>query len=208
MRVALLIDAYCVGKPSSRKIERATHQDVAFRVLSGDQHPDHDSIWEFRKRHLRALGALFAQGLQPCQKAGLVKLGHVAIDGTKMAANASKHKAMSDGRMGQAEKKLQEQMQRFLAEAERIDAEEDAKYGKGQRGDELPKALQRRESRLKKIREAMAALRRPVRSVTAGELEASGRARLAPEWTSGARCTSPRRTTERSEVNMTHHDGS
>src|SRR4029077_37327 len=100
MMVALLIYAYCVGKPSSRKIERATHEDVAFRVLSGDQHPDHDSISEFRQRPLRALGTLFAQRLQLCQKAGLVKLGPVAIDGTKMAANASKHKAMRYGRMG------------------------------------------------------------------------------------------------------------
>src|SRR4029077_9059851 len=104
MMVKLLVYAYCVGKPSSRKIERATYEEVAFRVLSGDQHPDHDSISDFRKRHLKALGALFAQVLVLCQKAGLVKLGHVAMDGTKMAANASKHKAMSYGRISEAEK--------------------------------------------------------------------------------------------------------
>jgi hypothetical protein len=147
-----------VGKPSSRKIERATFEDVAFRVLSADQHPDHDSIADFRKRHLEALGGLFGQVLVLCQKAGLVKLGHVAIDGTKMGANASKHKAMSYGRMGEAEKKLQEEVQRLLAEAERIDAEEDAQFGRGNRGDELPEQLRRRESRLNKIREAKAAL--------------------------------------------------
>lgn len=158
MMTKLLLYAYCVGKPSSRKIERATHDEVAFRVLSGDQHPDHDCIADFRKRHLPALAGLFAQVLQLCQKAGMVKLGHVAIDGTKMGANASKHKAMSYARMGEAEKRLQEEVERLLAEAERVDAEEDAKYGKGQRGDELPKELQRRESRLKKIREAMAEL--------------------------------------------------
>jgi transposase len=158
MMVKLLMYAYCVGKPSSRKIERATFEDVAFRVLSADQHPDHDSIADFRKRHLEALGGLFGQVLVLCQKAGLVKLGHVAIDGTKMGANASKHKAMSYGRMGEAEKKLQEEVQRLLAEAERIDAEEDAQFGRGNRGDELPEQLRRRESRLNKIREAKAAL--------------------------------------------------
>ena len=158
MMVKLLVYAYCVGKPSSRKIERATYEEVAFRVLSGDQHPDHDCIADFRKRHLKALGALFTQVLVLCQKAGLVKLGHVAIDGTKRAANASKHKAMSYGRMAEAESKLQQQVDRLLAEAERVDAQEDAQYGKGKRGDELPAELQRREGRLKKIRAAMAEL--------------------------------------------------
>jgi transposase len=160
MRVALLVYAYCVGKPSSRRIERATYEDVAFRVLAGDQHPDHDCIADFRKRHLDALAGLFLQVLQLCQKAGLVKLGHVAIDGTKVKANASKHKAMSYDRMGEAEKKLEEQVGQLLAEAERIDAEEDAQHGKGKRGDELPAELKRREDRLRKIREAKAALER------------------------------------------------
>ena len=158
MMLALLVYAYCVGKPSSRKIERATYEDVAFRVLSGDQHPDHDSIAAFRKDNLGALAGLFTQVLQLCRAAGLVKLGHIAIDGTKIKANASKHKAMSYERMGEAEKKLEEEVSLLLDEAERIDAEEDAQYGKGQRGDELPKELQRREDRLRKIREAKAAL--------------------------------------------------
>ncbi len=158
MMVKLLVYAYCVGKPSSRKIERATYEEVAFRMLAGDQHPDHDCIADFRKRHLGALAGLFVHVLQLCKKAGLVKLGHVAIDGTKIQANASKHKAMSYGRMGEAERKLTEEVQRLLKEAERIDAEEDAEHGKGKRGDELPQELARRESRLKKIREAKAAL--------------------------------------------------
>jgi transposase len=158
MMVKLLVYGYCVGKTSSRKMERATYEEVAFRVLSGDQHPDHDSIASFRQQHLKALGGLFMQVLRLCQKAGLVKLGHVAIDGTKMRANASKHKAMSYGRMSETEKKLEEEVRRLLEEAERVDAEEDAKFGKGVLGDELPKELQRRESRLKKIREAMAEL--------------------------------------------------
>jgi hypothetical protein len=136
---------------------------VAFRVLSGDQHPDHDSIAAFRKQHLHALASLFRQVLRLCQEAGLVKLGHIAIDGTKLKANASKHKAMSYERMTETEKKLEEQIRKLLAEAERVDAEEDAKFGKGCRGDELPKELQRREDRLRKIREAKASLEKEAR---------------------------------------------
>jgi transposase len=99
MMVALLIYGYCVGVPSSRKIEKATHELIPFRVLTTDQHPDHDTIAEFRRRHLEALAALFVQVLRLCQKAGLVKLGHVSLDGTKVRANASKHKALSYARM-------------------------------------------------------------------------------------------------------------
>jgi len=175
MMVGLLTYAYCVGIPSSRKIEKATYEDVACRVLTGDQHPDHTSIAAFRKQHLAALAGLFLQVLRLCQKAGLVKLGHVALDGTKMQANASKHKAMSYGRMGETEKKLQDEVNRLLAEAERVDAVEDAQYGKGQRGDELPPELARRESRLKKIREAKAALEAEARA------EAEAKAREAEE---------------------------
>ena len=160
MMVSLLLYAYCVGKPSSRRIERATYEDVAFRVLAGDQHPDHDTVADFRKRHLAALSGLFMQVLRLCQKAGLVKLGHIAIDGTKVKANASKHKAMSYARMGETEKRLEEEVGRLLAEAARVDAEEDAQHGLGKRGDELPKELKRREDRLVKIREAKAALER------------------------------------------------
>ncbi len=158
MMVKLLVYGYCIGKTSSRKIERATYDEVPFRVLAGDQHPDHDTIAAFRRRHLKALGGLFMQVLRLCQHAGLCKLGHIAIDGTKMAANASKHKAMSYGRMAEAEKKLQEEIEHLLAEAERIDTDEQAQLGKGKRGDELPAELARRESRLRKIREATAAL--------------------------------------------------
>jgi transposase len=160
LMVRLLIYAYCLGVMSSRRIERATYEDVAFRYLAADQHPDHDTVASFRQAHLASLAGLFAQALGLCQKAGLVKLGHVAIDGTKLKANASKHKAMSYERMGEAEKKLQEQVEQLLAEAARVDAEEDQKYGKGNRGDELPVELARRESRLAKIRAAKAELER------------------------------------------------
>jgi len=160
MMVSLLIYGYCVGTTSSRKLEKATYDEVPFRVLAGDQHPDHDSIASFRKTHLKALSGLFFQVLRLCQEAGLVKLGHIAIDGTKMKANASKHKAMSYERMGPAEAKLVAEVEALLAEAERVDTEEDAKFGKGKRGDELPEELRRRENRLKKIRAAMATLER------------------------------------------------
>ena len=155
MMTALLFYAYCMGMPSSRRIEKATYHSVPFRVLTADQHPDHDTIAEFRKRHLKAMSGLFVEVLRLCQKMGLVKLGHVALDGTKVRANASKHKAMSYARMEKKARELEQEVARLLAEAEAIDAQEDARYGKGRRGDELPDDLRIRESRLKKIRQAM-----------------------------------------------------
>src|SRR2546425_2020146 len=154
MMVKVLLYAYCTGLRSSRKIEQATYRDVAIRVLAGDQHPDHDSIAEFRKRHLPALAGLFVQGLRLCQAAGLVKLGHVALDGTKVQANASKHKAMSYARMSETEHQLEREVRALLDQAEQADAAEDAQYGPGQRGDDLPAELARRASRLAKIRAA------------------------------------------------------
>jgi len=118
MMVKLLLYAYCIGKPSSRKIERATYEDVAFRVLAADQHPDHDSLAEFRKRHLAALAELFVQVLRLCQAAGLVKLGHVALDGTKIKANASKHKAMSYARMEDTERRLEAEQFETISDPE------------------------------------------------------------------------------------------
>lgn len=158
MMLKLLVYGYCIGKTSSRKLEKATYEDVAFRVLACNQHPDHDSISGFRKRHLQELGGLFVQVLKLCERAGLVKLGHVAIDGSKMRANASKRKAMSYERMCTKEQQLEAEVARLLKEAEETDAAEDGRYGKGMRGDELPAELARRDSRLRKIREAKAAL--------------------------------------------------
>jgi len=163
MMLKLLVYGYCQGVRSSRRIERATYDDVAFRFLSADQHPDHDVIASFRRRHLKVLPSLFAQVLRLCREAGLAKLGHVALDGTKVKANASKHKAMSYGRMVEEEKKLVEEIEKLLREAESTDDDEDDRYGKGRRGDELPEELARRESRLKKIREAKAALEEQAR---------------------------------------------
>lgn len=158
MMVCLLLYAYCIGVPSSRKIEKRTHEDIAFRVIAANRHPDHDSICEFRKRHLKALASLFVQILRLCQEAGLVKLGHVALDGTKIKANASKHKAMSYGRMKKTKEELEKEIEELLKKAEAVDDEEDKNYGKGKKGLDLPEELQRRETRLKKIKEAMKAL--------------------------------------------------
>ena len=178
MMVTLLLYAYCTGKPSSRRIERATFEEVAYRVVAGDQHPDHDSIADFRQRHLPALARLFVQVLQLCEAAGLVKLGHVALDGTKVKANASKHKAMSYERMCAKEKELEAEVARWLEQAQQVDAAEDAEYGKGRRGDELPAELARRETRLRKIREAKAALEAAARA-QAEQVAAQAREKLA-----------------------------
>ena len=158
MMVVLLLYAYCVGLPSSRKIEKACWEDAAFRVLTGNQQPDHSRVSDFRRRHLDALAGLFIQVLRLCQKAGLVSLGTVALDGTKVKANASKHKAMSHERMLKTERQLEAEMRALLRKAEIIDAQEDGQYGKGNRGDELPVELQRRSSRLEWIRKAKAEL--------------------------------------------------
>src|SRR5665213_1946808 len=136
MMVRLLLYGYANGVYSSRKIEKRTYEDVAFRFLSGDQHPDHSTLGEFRKRHLDALAGLFKQALLLCAEAGLVKLGHVAIDGTKIKANASKHKAMSYKRMNETEARLDREVKALMAAAEKTDAEEDAQYGKDRGGDE------------------------------------------------------------------------
>lgn len=158
MMVVLLLYAYGVGLPSSRKIETACWEDAAFRVLTGNQQPDHSRISDFRRRHLDALAGLFVQVLRLCQKAGLVSLGHVALDGTKVKANASKHKAMTHERMLKSERQLEAEMRALLRKAEIIDAQEDGQYGKDKRGDELPEELQRRSSRLEWIRKAKAEL--------------------------------------------------
>ena len=178
LMVKLLLYAYCTGKPSSRRIEQATYEEVPYRVLAANQHPDHDSLAAFRQQHLPALAGLFTQVLALCQQAGLVKLGHVALDGTKVLANASKHKAMSYGRMAEAERKLEAEVAALLARAQQVDAAEETQYGKGRRGDELPAELARRESRLAKIREAKAALEAEARA-QAAEAAAVAQTRLA-----------------------------
>jgi transposase len=165
LMVKLLVYGYANGVMSSRKLEAATYRDVAVRMLCADQHPDYRSIARFRTRHLEALAELFVQSLRLCRQANLVGLGTLALDGTKLRANASRHKAMSYGRMvtQQAQLELEiaalrKNVDRLLRDAQRVDAEEDKRFGADRRGDELPAQLQRREQRLAAIREAKKAL--------------------------------------------------
>ena len=169
MMSALLLYGYAVGVFSSRKIERATYDDVAFRVLAAGEHPHFTTINEFRARHRTAFAALFQQVLEVCMSAGLVKLGHVAIDGTRMKANASKHKAMSYDRMKKDEVRLKAEVEALIQRAEQTDAAEDAQYGVGTQPQDLPAELQRREGRRAKIREALAALKQETAKARAAE---------------------------------------
>jgi len=158
MMVALLFYAYCRGIYSSRKTMQACEERLTFRVIVGDDIPNWRTISDFRKLHIKELSALFVQILQLCQAAGLVKLGHIALDSTKVKANASRHKAMSYGRIKQEEKRLKEEIDQLLSLAEAADQQDDQRYGTDCRGDELPQELVRRQSRLKRIREAKKAL--------------------------------------------------
>ncbi len=157
MMLKVLLYGYATGVTSSRKLEERLGSDVGFMFLAGLARPDHKTIAEFRRRHLEAFSALFLDVLHLCQRAGLVKLGRIALDGTKVKANASVHRAMSYGRMTEREAVLEAEVRAILEEAEATDAAEDARFGEA-RGDELPAELRRRESRLAKIREARAAL--------------------------------------------------
>ncbi len=173
MMVKALLYGYCVGVASSRRIAQRLHEDIAFRVLAANNTPDFRTISDFRKDNLDALSGLFIQVLALCQRAGLVKLGHVALDGTKVKANASKHKAMSYGRMKEKEAQLAAEVAELLRQAQAADDEEDRRYGKDKRGDELPEELAFREGRLEKIREAMAALEAEAQAA-AEQAEAEG----------------------------------
>jgi len=158
MMVALLFYAYCRGLFSSRKIMQACEERLTFRVIVGDDIPDFRTISDFRKLHLKELSDLFVQILQLCQEAGLVKLGHIALDGTKIKANASRHKAMSYGRMKEEQERLQGEIQELLVQAEAVDGQEDQEHGADRRGDELPEELAHRENRLRRIQQAKQAL--------------------------------------------------
>ncbi len=181
MMVAVLLYAYSQGIYSSRRIARALEERLDFMALSALQRPDFRTISDFRKRHLDALGGLFGQVLDLCREAGLVSLGHVALDGTKLKANASKHKAMSYGRMVKAEGDLQAEVAAWLAEAEAVDAAEDAGYGPERRGDEMPDWVRDKKRRLETIRAAKAALEAKARA------EAEAKAKAASSSAGGRR---------------------
>ncbi len=163
MMVKVLLYAYCVGLFSSRRIQKRLMEDVGFRVLAAGNAPDFRTISDFRKKHREALEGLFQQVLRMALEAGAMKVGRVALDGSKVKANASKHKAMSYGHMKRRERELREEVKKLLGQADREDEEEDRRYGKDSRGEELPEELRRRETRLKRIREARRALEARVR---------------------------------------------
>lgn len=163
MMTALLLYSYTVGVFSSRKIARGCLERVDFMAVTALEKPDFRTVSDFRKRHLAALEGLFVQVLKLCRRAGLVKLGHVALDGTKVQANASKHKAMSYERMCSEEKRLAAEVAGWMRRAQEIDEEEDEFFGADSSGDEMPEWMKSKEQRLAKIREAKAALEREAR---------------------------------------------
>jgi len=177
MMLKLLLYAYSIGVTSSREMERRCHTDVAFRWLSANSTPDYRSLARFRRRHLAALDGLFVQVLALCAGAGLVKLGRVALDGTKLRASASRHKAMSHDRLGPRIGQLEAEVAAILAEAEATDRAEDEAFGPDRRGDEVPAELARRETRLAKMRAAKEAIEADARD-QAGE-RAADKARHA-----------------------------
>jgi transposase len=170
MMLGLLIYGYCTGTCSSRRIERATYDNVAFRVIAAGSHPHFTRIADFRRQHLAAFKGLFLQVLQLCQKAGLVKLGHVALDGTKIQGNSSKHKAMSYERMGKAEAELKAEIDGLLAKAQAADAAEDLQFGSGKHEEDIPAELARRQERLARIQHAKAQLEAEAKHTRANEL--------------------------------------
>ncbi len=163
MMLTLLVYAYCVGVRSSRKIATACERNLAFRAIVGDDPPDFRTISDFRKIHLESFRSLFVEVLRLAGEMGMVKLGNLSTDGTKMGANASRHKAMSYGYMNKKIEQLKAEIDQLLKQAEQVDAEEDAALG-SRRGDELPDELKRREDRLAKIQEAKARLEAEARA--------------------------------------------
>jgi transposase len=176
MMTALLLYAYCCGVYSSRRIAKACRERVDFMSIVGLDAPDFRTISDFRKRHLKALSGLFKQVLHLCERAGLVKLGHVALDGTKIKANASKHKAMSYGRMEERASQLEAEVAKWLSAAEAADAEEDKLYGRDKTGEEMPDWVADKQRRAEKIRQAKAELEAEAKAAAEAKLKAQAEA--------------------------------
>src|SRR3984893_4062729 len=179
MMVALLLHGYASGLYSSRRIARACHERNDFVMIVALDPPDFRTISDFRKRHLKALGGLFLQVLKLCETAGLVKLGHVALDGTKIKANASKHKAMSYERMEKRAAELEAEVAKWLSTAEAADAEEDKLHGHDQTGEEMPDWVADKKRRAERIRKAKVELE--VEAKEAGGAARRGGARAAED---------------------------
>ena len=203
MLLKVLIYGYCSGVFSSRKIARGLEDSVAFRYLAGGNSPSHRTICRFRQEHLADFQGLFVQVVRIAREVGLIQLGTVAVDGSKVKANASKHKAMSYGRMQQEEKRLRKEIRRLTSRASQVDAEEDALFGPDFRGDEIPAELARRQDRLQRIREAKARLEARQRE----EDEADGRSPDEGESCQGGKKRRPfGRPEDRKQDNFTDPD--
>ena len=172
----LLVYGYCTGVFSSRRIQKRLREEIPFKVLAAGNEPDFRTISDFRKIHIGALEKLFEQVLAMALECGAIQLGRVSLDGTKLKANASKHKAMSYGRMKEKQQQLKEEGKQLLAAAEAADEEEDCQFG-SQRGDEFPEELQRRESRLARIKEAKKVLEQRARDKAAAEGKSAAEAK-------------------------------
>lgn len=171
----LLLYGYSIGITSSRAIEKATYDNVAFRYLAADQHPDHDTVASFRQQHLQVLASLFVQALRLCCKAGMVKLGNVALDGTKILANASSHHSVTHKELSEREQYWKGLIARLFAEAEKTDRREDEQFGRGQSGEALPEELAHAQSRLQRIQAAKAELEKEAQQ----KLEATNETQVA-----------------------------
>jgi transposase len=176
MMTALLLYSYCCGIYASRRIAKACRERVDFMSIVGLDAPDFRTVSDFRRRHLKALSGLFGQILQLCEKTGLVKLGHVALDGTKIRANASKHKAMSYERMENRASELEAEVAKWLSTAEAADAEEDKLYGRDKTGDEMPDWVADKKLRAEKIRKAKAELEAEAKAAAEAKLKAGAEA--------------------------------
>jgi transposase len=174
----LLVYGYCIGVFSSRRIQKGLQEDIPFKVLAAGNEPDFRTISDFRKIHIERLQNLFEQVLAMALECGAIKLGRVSLDGTKLKANASKHKAMSYGRMQEKQQQLKEEVKHLLEQAEAADKEEDGQYG-DKRGDELPEELQRRETRLAKIKQAKKVLEQRAGDKAAEEGKSAAEAKRA-----------------------------
>ena len=181
MMTALLLYSYCCGIYSSRRIAKACRERVDFMSIVAFDPPDFRTVSEFRRRHLKALGALFSQILHLCERAGLVKLGHVALDGTKIKANASKHKAMSYERMGKRAAELEAEVAGWLAAAEASDAAEDKLYGAEKSGEEMPDWVGDKKRRAERIRRAKADLEAEATATAEAKLKAQTEAQAQRE---------------------------
>src|SRR6202165_3146931 len=174
----LLVYGYCTGVFSSRRIQKRLQEDIPFKVLAAGNEPDFRTISDFRKIHIETLQNLFEQVLAMALECGSIKLGRVSLDGTKLKANASKHKAMSYGRMQEKQQQLKEEVKQLLEQAEAADQQEDDQYG-NKRGDELPEELRRRETRLAKIKEAKKVLEQRARDKATAEGKSAAEAKRA-----------------------------